>query len=288
MENLHSICIITCWYGEFPWYFPYFIKSCRYNPSIDFFIITDNTSLIKDQPENVKIIYKTLDDFRRNASKKLGFEVEINNPYKLCDFKPAYGFLFPELIGPYNFWAHGDIDMVYGNIRDFLSNELLNSYDLVTPREDITMGTFCLYRNNKQMNCLFMESRDYKEVFSSGDHFCFDECNFLFYELAQGNSILDYHKHIQSMTYLAVKGSQEGRFRVLFEHFIVQGMFDSICWDNGKIIINDKFECLFYDLIHYKVECKKKTAEFPIPDTYYFKRKGIKKMNYFKKLWLSI
>ncbi|WP_394801511.1 DUF6625 family protein [Belliella filtrata] len=27
---------MTCFFGEFPWYFPLFLKSCRFNPSIDF------------------------------------------------------------------------------------------------------------------------------------------------------------------------------------------------------------------------------------------------------------
>lgn len=287
MNNSPSIALLTCWYGEYPWYFPYFIKSCAYNPTIDFIILTDNINTIPEKPENVKVIYKTLDEFKTNASEKLGFKIAIDTPYKLCDFKPAYGFLFPEIIAPYTFWGHGDIDMVYGDIRGFMTDELLDNYDILTPREDFTMGTFCLYRNNKQMNTLFMQSRDYKLVFTNPEHFCFDECNFLFTELAFGNSILDYHKHIQSMTYLAVKGNNDGDFRAFFDRIIVQGMFNKVRWDNGKIIFNNKFECLFYDLIDYKVKCKNKTATFPIPDTYYFKRKGIKKVSSLKKLWLN-
>lgn len=287
MNNSPSIALLTCWYGEYPWYFPYFIKSCVYNPTIDFIILTDNTNTIPAKPENVKVIHKTLDEFKTNASERLGFKVAIDTPYKLCDFKPAYGFLFPEIIAPYTFWGHGDIDMVYGDIRGFMTDELLDNYDILTPREDITMGTFCLYRNDEQMNTLFMQSRDYKEVFTNPEHFCFDECNFLFTELAFGNSILDYHKHIQSMTYLAVKGSNDGDFRAFFDRIIVQGMYNKIRWENGKIIFNNKFECLFYDLIDYKVKCKNKTATFPIPDAYYFKRKGIKKVSSLKKLWLN-
>ena len=53
----HKIAMITCWYGSFPWYFPYFIHSCTYNPSIDFYIITDNEQIVTDKPDNVKIIY---------------------------------------------------------------------------------------------------------------------------------------------------------------------------------------------------------------------------------------
>lgn len=30
-----SIAILTCWYGNYPWYFPYFIHSCSYNPILD-------------------------------------------------------------------------------------------------------------------------------------------------------------------------------------------------------------------------------------------------------------
>lgn len=58
MLKLTSIASNTCWYGKFPWYFPYFLHSCSFNSSIDFYIITDNQSQIDDKPENVKIISK--------------------------------------------------------------------------------------------------------------------------------------------------------------------------------------------------------------------------------------
>ena len=70
-----SIAVITCWYGPYPWYFPYFIHSCIYNPTIDFIIITDNDeSLICNKPENVRIIYKTLEEIKIVASEKLSFQ----------------------------------------------------------------------------------------------------------------------------------------------------------------------------------------------------------------------
>lgn len=99
----HSIAILTCWYGTYPWYLPYFINSCIYNPTIDFIIITDNKEQIDNKPENVKIIHKSLKEIKSSASKRVGFEVNIDYPYKLCDFKPAYGFLFPEIVKGYDF-----------------------------------------------------------------------------------------------------------------------------------------------------------------------------------------
>ena len=129
MKKQTSIALLTCWYGSYPWYFPYFIHSCIYNPTVDFYIITDNTETIPNKPDNVKIIYKTIDEFKKNASEKLGFQVCIDNAYKLCDFKPAYGFIFSEILKEYDFWGHGDIDMVYGNIREFMTEELLQNHD---------------------------------------------------------------------------------------------------------------------------------------------------------------
>jgi len=287
MISSPSIAILTCWYGEYPWYFPYFIKSCQYNPTIDFIILTDNTTVIPNKPENLKIIYKTLEEFKINASAKLGFKVTVDTPYKLCDFKPAYGFLFPEIIAPYSFWGHGDIDMVYGNVRGFMTDEILESHDVLTSREDITMGTFCLYRNTDQMNKLFMTSRDYEFVFTHPEHFCFDECNFLFRELAFGHSILDYPKNIQSMTYLVVKGSKEGDFRAFFDRIMIQGMSNRIRWDNGLVIFNNRYECMFYDLIDYKVKCKNKRLNWSVPDVFYFNRKGINKNSITKLLFVK-
>ena len=65
----HSIALLTCWYGPYPWYFPYFIHSCRYNPTIDFIIITDNIEPIHNKTNNVKIIYKTLDEIKSGFSE---------------------------------------------------------------------------------------------------------------------------------------------------------------------------------------------------------------------------
>ena len=204
-----SIVILICWYGTYPWYLPYFIHTCSYNPTIDFIIITDNKEIIPEKPDNVKIIFKTLEQVRNTASEKLGFAVNIDYPYKLCDFKPAYGFLFPEIVKGYDFWGHGDIDVLYGNIRNFMSDEVLNSYDIISSRHDYITGTFCLYRNNKKINSLFKQSKDYKKVLASKEHFCFDECNFLFQELQNGASIFDYPDNIQSMTYVVKKKQKQ-------------------------------------------------------------------------------
>jgi hypothetical protein len=274
--QLPTISILTCWYGPYPWYFPYFIHSCKYNPTIDFIIITSNEQRIPNKPENVKIIHKTMDEIKEIASIKLEFKINIDYAYKLCDFKPAYGFFFPEIIQQYDFWGHGDIDVVYGNIRDFMTEEILGSYDIISSRHDYITGTFCLFRNNEQMNRLFMQSKDYEKVFSSPEHFCFDECNFLFAELQNGASIFDYPDNIQSMTYVVKNAEAEDKLKAFFDFIIVEGTPGKIKWDNGKIIYKDEYEAMFYHLIKFKTECKRPKILDPIPQTFYFTKRTIK------------
>lgn len=271
-----KVVIITCYFGEFPWYFSYFLHSCRFNPTVDFIIITDNKEALSNKPTNVKIIHKTIGEIKATASKELGFSVNIDYPYKLCDFKPAYGFLFPDVVNDYDFWGHGDIDVVYGNIRNFMTDEVLNYYDIISSRHDYITGTFCLFRNNEQMNTLFMESRDYKQVLSKSEHFCFDECAFLWKQLEKGASIFNYPDNIQSMTYIVQKAAVENRLRAFFDFIIVEGTPGKIKWDNGKIIYKDEYEAMFYHLIKFKTECKRPKILKPIPKIFYFTKRTIK------------
>ncbi|WP_163411210.1 DUF6625 family protein [Flavobacterium ajazii] len=284
----HSIALLTCWYGDYPWYFPYFIKSCIYNPTIDFIIVTGNTQEIPNKPSNVIIIHKSLGELKAEAGKRLGFDLNFDNAYKFCDFKPAFGLFFQDLLGKYDFWGHGDIDMVYGDIRSFIIPDILNKYDLISAHKDFITGTFCLYRNNDVMRTLFMDNQDYQKVFSAPEYLGFDECDFLFDELQTSDkSVFDYPDNI-SMTHIVRKAEKEGRIKPLFELYFYKTMHDKIRWDNGRIIYSNRKEFLFYDLIKYKNECENKTVALPLPEIFYFNKKGINKNSFWRLLGLKL
>lgn len=101
---MRKIVFIIPWFGNYPWYFPYFLHSCKYNPSIDFCIYTDN-EISTDAPDNVKFVRYSLDEFNKDATEALGFTVTIEKAYKLCDFKPAYGHIFSGEMQKYDFLA---------------------------------------------------------------------------------------------------------------------------------------------------------------------------------------
>lgn len=90
------------------------------------------------------------------------------------------------------------------------------------------------------------------------------------------------------MTYVLRKAEAEGRIKPLFEFYLFQTMTNKIRWDNGLIIYDNEIECLFYDMIKYKKQCKDKTATYPIPDIFYFNEKGINKNSYWKLLKLKL
>ena len=67
-----SIAFITCYMGGLPWYFKYFVHSCKYNPTVDFYILTDDRSYSKSLPPNVVVIHKTMQEIDALASQRLG------------------------------------------------------------------------------------------------------------------------------------------------------------------------------------------------------------------------
>lgn len=265
---MNKIILITCWYGKYPWYLPYYVHSCSFNPDIDFVIITDNTDEIPFLPKNVKIIGKKLEEIIDATSQKIGFQINIDYPYKLCDFKPAYGFMFPEIIDGYDFWGHCDLDIIYGNIRSFFTDIFLDSYDYISVRHDYTTGCFALYRNNDVLNNYFFNSKDYKKVFSDSKHYCFDECNFAWDELTSGASIFDLETEIESFTHLMKDAEKQNNIRTHFDFILMEGYDGRLKFDEGKIIYKNKYEAIMFHLFWLKKVFNPKKWPKKIPDKY--------------------
>lgn len=220
----NSICLIYVYFGNFPWYFDFFIKSCENNKSVDFIIFTDNDTSKYKQINNVIFNFVTLNDINKAFSHKLGFDIHIKHAYKLCDFKPAYGYLFQEYISDYQFWGVGDLDVIFGNIRDALTHEVLESHDVLFVRDDYPTGFFMLYRNTEYTRTLFMKSKDYKKVFTSDKHYCFDECNFQHIKIMHGESIFDCPTEIDSIMHVIKREQSANGLKVLFDILAIEGI----------------------------------------------------------------
>ena len=207
-KNKFNMAILVVYFGEWPWYFKYFIYSCRFNSTIDFIIITDNNCNNICLPKNVRIVHYTLNLLKDRIHRQLKIKPKFSNPYKLCDFKPAYGVIFSDLLENYSFWGYSDIDIIFGDIRSFLTKRVLSSYDFFSFRHDILTGYFTVIKNENTINRLFLQSKDYRKVFSREKHYCFDETNFAFSEFSNGLHFSRVKTEIESMMHV-VKKNQE-------------------------------------------------------------------------------
>lgn len=267
MEHEKSIVIIICYMGKLPWYFDFFLQSCKYNPSVDFIIITDDQSYEGELPSNIKIIYKDIIEINDIASEKLGFKTNISSGYKLCDFKPTYGLLFSELVQAYDFWGHGDLDVIFGNIRTFMTDDILSNFDLIAVRDDFLTGYFQLFRNDDKMRMLFKESKDYQKILSSDIHYCFDETNFKWNEFASNMHYSEILSDVESMTHVVKRLDETKHIKAYFDFHVLEGNYGKISWNKGKLMYKNKYEVLLFHLIIFKQHDYKKTFRL-MPESY--------------------
>ena len=275
------IIFIITYIGKYPWYFPYFLHSCRYNQTIDFLIFTDNDGLNFELPPNVKMIPYSIDRFKIDASQTLGFEVTVESGYKLCDLRPAYGYIFSDYIKDYDFWGYCDIDLIFGNIRLFMTNELLNEYDIISARHDYLTGCFALYRNNPFMRELFKQSKDCRKVFTVPRNFFFDETNFAFKEFEKGLHYSQIQTEVESMTHVVRRLQEENRLKAYFEFQIVEGFAGNMLWKRGSLIYRKAYAAMLYHLVRFKRKYSEPVDLYrKIPDEF---RIGMKKIYHTKQ-----
>ena len=92
---MKRILFICPYFGNLPIaHMKLWLLSCELNPTIDWLILTDDHTQELSFPSNVKVIYTTLDEIKQQAQKLFDFPIYLDRPYKLCDYKPAYCYIF--------------------------------------------------------------------------------------------------------------------------------------------------------------------------------------------------
>ena len=176
MKNLGSkmkfmkqkIVLILPYFGKFDALFPVWLKSCQINESFDFLIFTDDKRDF-DYPENVKVHYMEFAELKDKIQQLYDFKISLEQPYRLCNFKPAYGDIFQEYIKEYDYWGFCDNDVIFGNLR-CLFPENLEIYDRIG-----FFGHLTLLRNTVEMRELYKYAGAYKLAFSLDEPLFFDE-----------------------------------------------------------------------------------------------------------------
>lgn len=170
----NRICLVLPFFtggGPMPPYANLFFETVAHNPGVDLFVLSD-CGWYEPRSANVTYVACTLADVRERAQALFGFEISLEAPYKLCDYKPAYGLMFSDYLSSYDFWGHCDMDMAFGDFGRFVTDEVLDSHDKVYQHGHLT-----LYRNTDTVNREFMSDygMDYRKVYSTAVICVFDE-----------------------------------------------------------------------------------------------------------------
>jgi len=132
---------------------PAFLLSCRHNPDVQWVIYTD-IDVDAGRTPNVAFRPMTLAEINARASDILHTKTDVRGR-KLADLKITYGVLFADDLARYEFWSPSDLDIVWGQIRRFMTDELLSAHDILSSRRKRLSGHFTLYRNTPRINRTF-------------------------------------------------------------------------------------------------------------------------------------
>lgn len=150
------IGLVNAFFGPPPFWMPAFIHSCRWNPTVDWLLFT-NMPRPDDCPDNVHVFPMDLDEFNRRAAATLDMDIRVDPsfPYKICDLKPTFGEVFRDELADFDFWGHCDIDLVWGDVRRFLTDRMLDRHDIVSGRPRKAAGHFMIFRNDSPATSVF-------------------------------------------------------------------------------------------------------------------------------------
>ena len=234
---MKKIVFICPYFGKLPsnqmglW-----LQSCSMNPTINWIVLTDDKTKY-NYPKNVSVFYTTLNEIKNNIQKKFNFSIFLDSAYKLCDYKPTYGYIFSDYIKKYDFWGYCDMsDCIFGDIRKFISDDLLDKYDKIG-----FLGHLTLYKNTDEINKRFMlgtsSSISYKDILSSSKNMAFDELNDYSINTIYQENNFSYYK-IDEFYYDVSPLSFPFRraiYDINYNHKYLKRIPTIFEWNNGKL-----------------------------------------------------
>lgn len=221
---MKTIGLIIPYFGVIPEFCKTaWLVTARANKTVDFHFFTDDKNADVLKSSNIFVHYLAWEDLTRIVQGCFDFNISLERPYKLCDYRPAFGIIFKDYIGSYDFWGYCDTDLLLGDIRSFWTEEILSSVERCQYN-----GHISIYRNNDKMNNLFRAPGDYPDldyryVYTTNDACYFDEYRGMYAKCLKNNITV-----FQTDRW---KDPKEGVYRFIDN----AGKQWAILWDNKKL-----------------------------------------------------
>lgn len=239
--------------GPLPNYFGYYVSSCKRNKTVDYVVIND-TIQSSYQDENIQFLKMNLEEFNSFASNILKQGIHLNSAWKINEIKPLFGNIFKDLLTSYDFWGWCDLDIIWGEIRSFLTDDLLNHYDVVTTKVNWSAGHFTLFKNTDLCNNLYTRNKTVISLLNDPVYYAFEEsCHRWNGEIFSFED-LEQRKLPVSMFDIIKKAELSGELHVHFKDIIREHpQAINYSYKNGRLTdLDNGEEFMYYHLITVK------------------------------------
>jgi hypothetical protein len=175
---LPLIRLVVPHFGPRPPYFPLVLRSMARNPDVHWLLFTE--APVPGAPPNVDVVGCDFEGLAKRIRAHFEFDVRLADPYKLCDFRPAFGEIFADELAGYDFWGHCDLDVLFGRIRDHLPPAAFEADKI------LFQGNFALYRNTPEAARWYRHEVgriSYRDVMTTPEPRHFDEWGGIYYVL---------------------------------------------------------------------------------------------------------
>lgn len=149
---MKRILLFMVYYGTLPNYFDIWLESVKRNPTINFCIISDCIPEETKIPDHIKLLRLSFEQVKTCIQDKFDFPVSIENYGRISQFRPALAYVFPDELNGYDYWGFVECDLILGDIRAFITDDILMSHDKL-----FKLGHFQIFENNEKMRTLFMQ-----------------------------------------------------------------------------------------------------------------------------------
>lgn len=250
---MERICLITCYMGNLPGYFDYYVATCKKNNTINYIIIND-TIAQSYSDENIQFIKWNLEEFNALASNVLEHPIKLVNAWKINEIKPLFGKLFKKELTGFDFWGWCDLDIIWGDVRQFLNASMLTNYDVITSKSKWTAGHFTLFRNNEYCNSLYSRNPKIYELLNSTTYYAFEECCHRWDGNVNSLETLDLNSTYISMYDIVKNAQSANEIKAHFKDIIREHPQPvNYLYKNSRLIdLENNEEFMYYHLITVK------------------------------------
>jgi hypothetical protein len=175
INRKNKIALLVPYFGKFPEWSPLFFETVRRNDSIDFKFYTDCDSSSYDHISNLSFQKMSFEDYISLARNTANIDFTPANAYKICDLRPLFPLIHYEDIKDYDFYGWTDMDILFGDIRNFYTEELLHCFDVLSTHSVRVSGHFALFRNTKANRNLYKKIYKWKEALQNPNFIGIDE-----------------------------------------------------------------------------------------------------------------